>query len=79
MIRVIHKKPSTVSSKIDEVVVVGPEDVDISLTPSAAVETAGALLEKAAEAVGKRAISDDDCKRMAARARRPSAVVPPSH
>ena len=50
MIRVIHKKPSTVSSKIDEVVVVGPEDVDISLTPSAAVETAGALLEKAAEA-----------------------------
>ena len=70
MIRVIHNKPSKVSSKIDEVIVEGPEDVDISLTPAAAVATAGALFEKAAEAVGKKAVCEDNNRRMAARAHR---------
>lgn len=76
MIRVIHNNPSIVSSKINEVIVLGPEDVDISLTPAAAVQTAGELLEKAAEAIGKKAFSDENCKRLAARGPNPS--MPPS-
>lgn len=69
MIRVIHNEASVVSSKVNEVLVLGPDDVDISLTPGAAVRTAGALLEKAAEAVGKQALSDENCKRLAVRGR----------
>jgi hypothetical protein len=67
MIRVIHNEPSIVSSKIDEVIVLGPDDVDISLTPAAAVQTAGELLEKAAEAIGKKAFYDENFKRLALR------------
>ena len=67
MIRVIHNEPSTVSSKINDVVVLGPDDVDISLTPNAAVLIAGELLEKAAEAIGKKAFYDENFKRLAIR------------
>ncbi|RYE53096.1 MAG: hypothetical protein EOP18_09670 [Rhizobiaceae bacterium] len=81
MIRVIHSKPSRVSSKINEVLVQGRDDIDISRTPTAAVETAGELLEKAAEAVGKKAVSDENAKRLAARGAirpdyLPSGIIP---
>jgi len=66
MIRIIHEDSSVVTSAPNEVIVEGPEDVDISLTPSAAVRTATELLEKASEAVGKQAFSDDLGKRLAA-------------
>ncbi len=70
MIRVIHDDKSMVSSKPSEVIMQGPDDIDVSMTPRAAVETAGELLEKAAEAVGKQAVSDDQSKRMAAQGAR---------
>ena len=66
MIRIIHDDIPAISAKTDEVILVGPDDVDISLTPSAANRTAEGLIEKAAEAIGKRAAIEDDCKRMAA-------------
>jgi hypothetical protein len=58
MIRVIHTEPPTVISKASEVVVVGPDNLDLSLAPGAAVRTAEELVKKAGEAIGKQAASN---------------------
>ena len=56
--RMIHDDGPVVSSGPNEVVVTGPETVDVSLTPRAAVQAAEELLVEAAEALGKKAFVD---------------------
>lgn len=66
MIRLIHDDPPVISSAPDEVVLIGPEDVDISLTPRAAIQAGGELIEKACQAVGKQALAKELGKRLRA-------------
>lgn len=66
--RIIHDDPPVVSSAPNEVVLTGPETVDISLTPRAAVEAAEELLVMAADALGKKAFADGLGMRLKAQA-----------
>lgn len=54
----VYSTPSKVAAYGGEVMVEGPDDVDVSLTPEAAIET-GALLV----AAGAQAIRDDSTKK----------------
>lgn len=47
-------EPSEVSAQEGEVIVDGPDGVDVKFTPEAAIETADRLLEAGAEAQGQR-------------------------
>ena len=49
----IYEQPSTVTAKEGEVVVKGPDAVDVVLTPEAAEETSDRLLEGAMKARGQ--------------------------
>ena len=66
MIRIIHADTSVVTSAPNEVILDGPDGVDVSLTPAAAVAVAADLIEMAAQAAGKQAIADELAKRLAA-------------
>lgn len=55
----IFDEASTVSTDDGHVVVKGPDAVDISVTPEAAVETANRLLDHAAEAEGHRMLAEE--------------------
>ena len=54
-----YDEPSNVSAKDGDVVVDGPDGVDVKLTPSAAVETSDRLLDAGAEAQGQRVRGED--------------------
>jgi hypothetical protein len=47
-----------VSAEDGEVVLDGPDGVDVKLTPEAALETSNNLLDGAAEAAGQRRLKD---------------------
>jgi hypothetical protein len=48
-----YDKPSEVTSEEGRVLVDGPDHVDIALTPEAALETGGRLIDEAAKAAGQ--------------------------
>ena len=49
-----YEEPSEVVAKDGDVVVDGPDGVDVKLTPTAAVETSDRLLEAGVKAQGQR-------------------------
>lgn len=49
-----HDTPSTVSAEQGDVVVDGPDDVAVTLTPNAAMETGERLIQEGAHAHGQR-------------------------
>jgi hypothetical protein len=53
-----YDEPSSVSAKDGEVHVDGPDGVDVSLTPEAAVESGERLIDQAATAAGQRYFRD---------------------
>lgn len=53
MTKPTYDKPSDVTSDDGRVLVDGPDHVDIALTPEAALETGGRLIDQAAEAAGQ--------------------------
>jgi hypothetical protein len=54
MARPTFDKPSEVVADKGRVLVDGPDSVDVALTPEAALETGGRLLDQAAQAAGQR-------------------------
>lgn len=56
--RKIYRQPSLVTAKDGEVMVDGPDDVDVALTPEAAEETSNRLLEGSMKARGQRRLKD---------------------
>jgi hypothetical protein len=48
-----YNKPSDVTADDGRVLVDGPDDVDVALTPEAALETANRLTDEAAKAAGQ--------------------------
>lgn len=52
--RKIYHQPSSVSVKEGDVLVEGPDDVDVALSPEAAEETSNRLLEGSMKARGER-------------------------
>ena len=50
----LYDDPSNVAAEQGEVSVDGPDGVAVSLTPEAAVETGGRLIDAGAEAAGQR-------------------------
>ena len=50
----IYEQPSTARAEEGDVLVKGPDDVDVGLTPEAAEETSNRLLEGAMKARGQR-------------------------
>jgi hypothetical protein len=59
----IHDEPSNVTNKKGAVIVDGPNGVDLSLTPEAAVKTGADLIENAADAKGDAEIEKDLAER----------------
>lgn len=53
MTKPTYDKPSNVTSEDGRVLVEGPDHVDIALTPEAALETGGRLIDEAANAAGE--------------------------
>lgn len=63
-----YDKPSEVVSEEGRVLVDGPDHVDVALTPDAALETGGRLIDEAAKAAGqKRAKKQDEAQRRPAK------------
>lgn len=56
----IYNEPSEVDAKDGAVLVKGPNEVDVRLTPTAAEETSERLLQAAMKARGQRYFEDDD-------------------
>ena len=56
----LYDQPSDVDARDGMVVVKGPNDVDILLTPGAAEETSERLLQGAMKARGQRYFDDED-------------------
>lgn len=52
--RKIYHQPSSVTAKEGDVLVLGPDDVNIALSPEAAEETSDRLLEGSMKARGQR-------------------------
>jgi hypothetical protein len=52
--KIVHAEPSKVSADDGTVAMDGPDDVDVSLTPEAAEETADRLTNEAVMARGQR-------------------------
>jgi hypothetical protein len=52
--KITYEQPSTVSADEGSVVVEGPDEVDVQLTPEAAEETADRLTDEAVVARGQR-------------------------
>jgi hypothetical protein len=59
----VYDEPSDVRSKPGKVVVTGPDSVDVTVTPEAAVKTATRLIDKASEAAGMKATNQDAIRR----------------
>lgn len=57
-----YAKPSEVVADDGRVLVDGPDDVDVALTPEAALETGGRLIDGAAKAAGQNREKDIDHK-----------------
>ena len=57
--RKIYEEPSEVSAENGAVVVAGPDEVDVAMTPEAAEETSNRLLEAAMQARGQLYFSSD--------------------
>ncbi len=53
----VYNEASQVSAKDGNVVVDGPDGVDVSLTPEAAADTSDRLLEASAHAAGQRHVT----------------------
>jgi hypothetical protein len=53
-----HDEPSNVRAVNGDVVIIGPDDVDVAMTPEAAEETAGRLVRAAQSAHGQRREKD---------------------
>ena len=53
MAKPTYDKPSEVVSEDGRVLVDGPDHVDVALTPEAALETGGRLIDEAAKAAGQ--------------------------
>ena len=53
-----YTEPSKVSAKDGDIVVDGPDGVDVKLSPEAALETSGRLLTAATKAQGQRVRKD---------------------
>jgi|KBSSwiStaDraftv2_1062776.scaffolds.fasta_scaffold1340112_2 hypothetical protein len=58
MARKIYEQPSSVTAKDGDVLVIGPDHVDVGLTPDAAEETSNRLLEGSMKARGQRHFKD---------------------
>jgi len=56
--RQIHSEPSAVTADEGDVLVKGPDAVDVALTAEAAEETSNRLLEQAMKARGQRLMKD---------------------
>ena len=54
----LFDEATKVSAEDGEVVLDGPDGVDVKLTPEAALETSNNLLDGAAEAAGQRRLKD---------------------
>ena len=54
----LYDEPTKVSAKAGEVILDGPDGVDVKLTPEAARETSDRLLEGAARAQGQRKLKN---------------------
>lgn len=54
----IYDEPTDVTAKDGNVVLDGPDHVDVAVTPEAAVETGERLIDKAAHAAGQRRLRD---------------------
>jgi hypothetical protein len=54
----IYGQPSAVTAEEGDVLVEGPDDVDVGLTPDAAEETSDRLLEGSMKARGQRRLKD---------------------
>jgi len=54
----VYDEASNVTAKDGEVVVDGPDHVDVTVTPEAAIETGERLIEGAAHAAGQRRLRD---------------------
>ena len=55
-----YDKPSDVTSEEGRVLVDGPDAVDVALTPEAALETGGRLIDEAAKAAGQECAKKTD-------------------
>lgn len=53
MARETYSKPTDVTSENGRVILDGPDGVDVAMTPEAALETGGRLIDEAAVAAGK--------------------------
>jgi hypothetical protein len=58
-----YDEPTKVSAVDGEVVLDGPDGVDVKMTPEAAQETSDRLLEGAATAAGQRALKQQSATR----------------
>lgn len=54
----IYEQPSDVTAKEGDVLIKGPDHVDVALTPDAAEETSDRLLEGSMKARGQRHLKD---------------------
>lgn len=54
----IYDEPTEVTAKNGNVILDGPDHVDVVVTPEAAVETGERLIDKAAHAAGQRRMKD---------------------
>jgi hypothetical protein len=61
----VHNEPSDVTAEEGEVIVEGPDGVNVSLTPDAAVETSDRLLKGGMEANGQRVAAEREAQRRA--------------
>ncbi len=48
-----YSKPTEVTSENGRVILDGPDGVDVAMTPEAALETGGRLIDQAAKAAGE--------------------------
>ena len=58
MDRKTYHEPSSVTAEDGDVLVLGPDDVDVALSPDAAEETSNRLLEGSMKARGQRRFKD---------------------
>jgi len=56
--RTIYREPSDVTAEDGDVLVKGPDDVDVGMSPEAAEETSNRLLEGSMKARGQRHLQD---------------------
>jgi hypothetical protein len=60
MAKETHSKPTEVTSEDGRVLLDGPDGVDVAMTPEAALETGGRLIDEAAKAAGEERLNRID-------------------